>query len=184
MSRELTAREHEEILKKDPKYQAMMAEKERQWAERSEVLRRDEQPLLAALAAAGWPESVRQCGNHRSVWDLVNTAESYPQLLETLADHLTKPYNPSTLDGIARALTVREARGTRIPRVIMDQLKKQTNPSDGPSDGYRFSLINALVLIGDASMSEEARQLIEDPRFATVRVDLKRLAKALRRAGR
>lgn len=153
-------------------------ERERRWAEQAEMLTRDAVPLVEALTAAGWPAGVEQCGPVRSVWDLVNTAVSYPQLLDTLADHVTRPYHPRTKEGIARALAVREARGTRIPRVLMDELKKQTDPSQGPNS-YRWVLINTLVLIGDSSMTQEVRQLLQDSRYSTVHEHLQRLEGAL-----
>ena len=154
-----------------------------QWTEQAVLLRKDEEPLVAALTATGWPPSVRQCGETRSVWDLVNTAEPYPHLLEPLADHLTRPYHKRTREGIARALAVREARGTKIPQVLMDELKNETDPNEG-SNSYRWALINTMVLIGDSSLTADVLQLLADPRYETVRTDLQRLAKKLKRPGR
>jgi len=184
MKREQTAKEFMDELEKDPEYRARTAEKERQWAQFTEMLRKDEEPLVRALTAAGWPENVRQCDDTRSVWDLVNTAVSYPHLLAVLADHITRPYHFRTKEGIARALTVREARGTPVPRVLLEELKKEAEPKDVHESSYRWCLINALVLIGDSSMTEDVRQLMKDPRYAPVRRDLQRLARALCRPGR
>lgn len=178
MKHELTAKEGQDILDRDPKYQAMMAEKARRRADMEAMFDRDEKPLIEALTAAGWAEKVRQCGDTRSVWDFVNTAEPYPHLLEILAEHVIRPYHFRTREGIARALAVREARGTRIPRVLMDELKKLTDPKDESQTSYRWALINTLVTIGDSSMEEDVRQLLADPRYATVRADLQRMATA------
>lgn len=183
MKRELTAKEHVEMLEKDSKYQAMMVEKRRIWAEKSAMLRKDEEPLVAAMTVAGWPEEVRQCGETRSVWDLVNSAEPYPQLLGVLTDHLTRPYHKRTREGIARALAVREAKGTDVPRVLMNELQKETDPNEGPNS-YRWALINSLVLIGDSSIADEVDRLLADPRYESVLVDLQRLAKKLKQPGR
>jgi len=158
-------------------------ERERRWAEKAMLLRKDEEPLVAALTSAGWPEAVRQCGDTRSVWDLVNTAEPYPHLLDTLADHLARPYHRRTREGIARALAVREAKETRIPRAIMDELKKETDPNEGPNS-YRWALINTLVLIGDSSLADDVQQLLNDTRYESVHSDLQRLAKKLRQSSR
>jgi hypothetical protein len=171
MKREMTAKEHCDMLEKDPKYQAMMAEKEHKWAEMKAMLDGDEKQLVEALNATG--------GNVKCVWDLVNSAESYPHLLDTLAEHLTHPYHSRIREGIARALTVKEARGTHVPGIVMAELKKLTDPKDVFENSYRWSLVNALVIIGDKSLMEEVRKLLEDPRYSTVRVDLKRLARAL-----
>lgn len=183
MKRELTAKEHGDMLEKDPKYQAMMAEKRRIWAEQAEILRRDQEPLVAALTAVGWPPKVRQWKEWRSVWDLVNTAEPYPHLLSTLAKHLPRPYHKRTKEGIARALAVREAKGTEIPRVLMDELKKETDPNEGPNS-YRWALINTLVFIGDSSLADDVQKLLADSRYESVRTDLQRLAKKLKQPSR
>ncbi len=158
-------------------------QRERQWAEHAAMLTKDAEPLVAALTAAGWPEGVRQCGDTRSEWDLVNTAVPYPHLLSTLAEHLTRPYHKRTKEGIARALAVKEARGTHIPRVLMEELKKETAPNED-RNSYRWALINSLVTVGDSSLLEEVRTLLDDPRYEAVRIDLQRLAKAIQRPGR
>jgi len=183
MKRELTAKEHGDMLEKDPKYQAMMAEKEREWAKHAAMLEADAKPLVKALTAAGWPEGVPACDEDgvRSVWDLVNTVKPYPHLLDTLGEHISRPYNAKTREGIARALAVKEARDTHIPRLLMDELKKLTEPKDNFESSYRWALINTLVFIGDSSMTEEVRQLLADTRYAAVKLDLQRLAKAVNR---
>jgi len=180
MKRERTAKDEQDLLDRDLKYQAMLAEKRWQWAEQADMLRRDEAPLVGALIAAG----VRLNGKGiESVWDLVNTAEPYPHLLDTLVEHVTRPYHVRTREGIVRALAVREAKGTRVPRLLMNELKKQTDPSDGPNS-YRWVLINTLVFIGDRSLGEDVRLLVNDSRYGMVRRDLERLARAIRRKGR
>lgn len=183
MKRELTAKEEQDILDRDPQYQAMMAEKRRQWAEKAAIARADEEPLVAALTTAGWPQAVRQCGEWRSVWDLVNTAEPYPHLLNVLADHLARSYLKRTREGIARALAVREAKGTSIPGVLMDELKKETDPNEGPNS-YRWALINTLISIGDSSLSDDVEQLLADSRYESVQAHLQRLAKKLKQPSR
>jgi hypothetical protein len=173
MKRALTAKEQQDILDQDPQYQAMMAQKRRGWAEKAALLHKDEEPLVAALTSAGWPEAVRQCGETRSVWDLVNTAEPYPHLLDTLVDHLARPYHRRTREGIARSLAVREAKGTRIPRSMMAELKKETDPSDS----YRWAIINTLISMGDSSIADDVKELLTDARYESVRPHLSRLAK-------
>lgn len=184
MKREMTAKEQQDILDRDPKYQALMAEKARRRAELEAMFEKEEEPLVAALTSAGWPPAVRQCGKTRSVWDLVNTAEPYPNLLETLAQHVVRPYHFRVREGIARALAVLDARGTPIPRVLMDELKKQITPQTEPESSYRAAIINTLISIGDSSLAEDVQQLLADRRFETVRTDLERLAKKLKQPSR
>src|SRR5437868_2471251 len=115
MKRELTAKEEQDVLDRDPRYRAMMAEKARCRAAREALLDVDEKPLVEALAGAGRPV--------KSVWDLVNTAESYPEAIPVLIEHLQQPYQFVTREGIARALTVKEARGAAA-RIVLEELKK------------------------------------------------------------
>lgn len=183
MKRGMTAKEQQEILDRDPEYQAMLAEKSRRRAELEAIIERDEEPLVSALTAAGWPAGVRQCGGWRSVWDLVNSAQPYEHLLPVLAEHVTRPYHKRTREGIARALAVREAKGTGIPRTLLDELRKETDPNEGPNS-YRWALINTLVLIGDSTLAADVQRLLEDPRYESVRSDLQRLAKKVQQPSR
>ena len=170
MNRPMTAQEHHEVLSRDPKHQAMMAEKERRVAEMKAVLDADEKPLIVALAAAG--RSVK------SVWDLVNTAESYPEAIPVLAEHLSRPYNMRTREGIARALAVKEARGP-VAYAVLAELKKMPDAKDPIEESYRFALTNVLVTNGDLSMQEDIRQMLDDPRYAKARMGLERALKAI-----
>jgi hypothetical protein len=68
-----------------------------------EELSRAEAPLVQALAEVGLKV--------KSVWDLVNRAtRRYPEAVPVLLDHLQRPYPDPIREGIARALTVAEAR--------------------------------------------------------------------------
>jgi len=166
----MTAWEHGQILASDPEYQAMRAEKEKRIAEMEAMLAADAKPLIEALAAAGRPV--------KSVWDLVNTAESYPEAIPVLVEHLSRPYNIRTREGIARALAVKEARGPAA-HAVLAELKKMTEAKDPVEESYRFALTNALVTIGDPSMQDDLRQMLNDPRYAKARMGLERALKAI-----
>jgi len=80
---------------------------------RATVLRRNEEPLVAELRAAGFEVD--------SVWDLFNREEpwrkdalvpAYSQVIPILEAHLSRPYHPVVREGIVRALTDRAARDT------------------------------------------------------------------------
>jgi hypothetical protein len=166
----MTVEEHRKILAQDPKYQAMMAEKAKRRADMEALFEADQKPLVAALTAAGRPV--------KSVWDLVNTAEPYPEAILVLAEHLSHPYHFRTREGIARALTVKEARGAAA-RVVLAELMKISETKDAVEDDYRAALANALVRIGDASMLEDVRQMLGDPHYAKVQSELEKLIKAI-----
>jgi hypothetical protein len=68
----------------------------------AEEYARAEIPLVQELRAAGAQVS--------SVWDLVNTKTSYPQLVPILFAHLDRPYPERIHEGIARALAIPESR--------------------------------------------------------------------------
>jgi hypothetical protein len=53
-----------------------------------------------------------------NIYDLVNTAESYPDAIPILLDHVTKNYHDKNKEGIIRALAVKEARGIATPVLI------------------------------------------------------------------
>lgn len=52
------------------------------------------------------------------VYDLVNTAESYPDAIPILIKYLTKVNHDKNKEGIVRALAVKEARGKASPILI------------------------------------------------------------------
>lgn len=46
-----------------------------------------------------------------SIWDLVNTNEPYPEIIDILIEHLNRNYHDRNKEGIIRALCVKEAKG-------------------------------------------------------------------------
>ena len=69
-----------EQLENDPKYQAMMKEKRKQWEKLDRLLLADEKGLLKELLDVGIEV---EC-----VYDLVNTRASYPSAIPVLLKHL------------------------------------------------------------------------------------------------
>lgn len=53
-----------------------------------------------------------------TVWDLVNTSERYADAIPILLDHLQKDYHEKNIEGIIRALAVKEAKGKATPYLI------------------------------------------------------------------
>ncbi|MEN5436541.1 HEAT repeat domain-containing protein [Sphingobacterium faecium] len=64
-----------------------------------------------------------------SVWDLVKTNERYPDAIPILLDHLQKDYHERNIEGIIRALAVKEAKGKATPYLITmyHQIPKDNN---------------------------------------------------------
>jgi len=94
------AKEFLEELARNKKYMEMKRKEDERLKALEEKLRRDQEPLVKALREVGV--------NVNSVSDLVNTREPYPAALPVLVEHLSRSYHPATLEGIARALAVRE----------------------------------------------------------------------------
>jgi hypothetical protein len=86
-------------LQNDPEYQRKMQEAEAERDVRVQALRRAEQPIVADLRSAGLEVN--------SVWDLVNTSDSYPAALPILLKHLQLgSYPDRVMDSLGRALAV------------------------------------------------------------------------------
>lgn len=112
---EKTAAELLAELSADPDFVRRSREREDNRAKLESVLRADEESLVAEL---------RQVGvNVQSVWDLVNTDVSYPNAIQVLMNHLSGDHDVRTKEGIARALTVPEARGVAT-RALVEQFSK------------------------------------------------------------
>ena len=83
--------------------------------QRRQELRPEEMPILAELAAVGTKVD--------SIWDIVNAKWPYPAAIPVLAAHLQRTHHPVLRDGIARALTVPEARG-EAGHIILAELQR------------------------------------------------------------
>jgi hypothetical protein len=154
-------------LQNDPDWVRRDQERQAREAARESQLDAEERAIVAELACAGY--------RVKSVYDLVNTATGYPEAIPILQKHLPLPYDSTIREGIARALTVKEARGP-AGRAILDELKRRGGE---PPSTARWALANALTVAGDASMVQEIEALISDPRYANERSILGQALKRL-----
>ena len=153
-------------LQSDPEFVRKNEQREAQRKEMEAQLGAEEQALVAELAGVG----VRVA----SVWDLVNEKSSYAAAIPVLTRHVKLPYHPKIREGIARALTVKEARGS-AGGVILDELQR----ADEKSHEVRWALANALTEAADNGMAAEIEALVTDDRFNDVREVLKLALKNL-----
>lgn len=130
--------------------------------------RAEEQPLLADLKEAGWPVA--------SVYDLVNGAAAYSSAIPVLINHLQRPYSDRITEGIARALTVREARGK-----AGGALAEAMRVSSGRDAACRWAMANALVAVAGRDDQTPLQVLLSAESDSAVG---ERLELALRRAKR
>jgi hypothetical protein len=152
------ARQHEE---REARHKAEVAQLQAE-------LKPEESPLLAELAEAGCIVN--------SISELVNTSGSYPEAVPVLTNYLSVARHPVLREMIARALTVREARGV-AGRQIVDEVMSQ---KDAPGSEQRWALANALTVAADISLVDDIRELLADPRFEDVHERLKSTLKNLR----
>jgi hypothetical protein len=97
----MTAAELMAKLAADPEHAAARERRDAEVAARQAEMRIAEAPLAEALRSVGL--------RVESAWDLVNTAEPYPEALPVLVEHLRRPYPDAVREGIARALAVPDA---------------------------------------------------------------------------
>jgi hypothetical protein len=105
-----------------------------------------------------------------SVWDLVDTAESYPEAVPVLISWLSKVHSMAgtdndrsrMLEGLARALTVREARPAAAPALIRNFLE-----TNDPT--VQWAIGSALEVVADRSSLNELLDIAQDRRYGTAR---------------
>lgn len=178
----VTAAELMSELNADPQFQAMWAAKNKDFARRAAQLRMEEEPLTQDLRTAGFPVA--------SVWDLVNSPNTYGRAVPTLLHHLGLAYSDPIREGIARALAmpdakpawsrlVSEFRQTSSKRVkdglavalaalASEQTLEElfgllTDPSHGPS---RLLLLSGVWKRRSSRAREIIEELSSDPLFA------------------
>jgi len=169
-SKSVSAAELMSRLQSDPEWVRDNAKREVEHKaaveQRREELRPEQTPLLAELAAIGVKVD--------SIWDLVNAKWSYPAAIPVLSAYLQRVRHPLLREGIARALTVPEARGV-TGHVILADLQR---PHDQSPHTVRWVLANALTVVADETMADAIEGLIANDDYADVR---ERLTTALRK---
>ena len=191
-----TAAELMARLRADPEWVRDLEEREAAHKARTEQIRREMAPevtgLMADIAAAGvrfyptkldmWQSGGAISGPGpipvRCITNLVNTLDNYPVAIPIMVKHLQTAKHPGVVQNLARALTVKEACGTEAPRVVLEKLRGrdflESTPTILPHQNHSaFTLANALVVVGDASMVDEIKALIADPRYADAHDRLK-----------
>jgi hypothetical protein len=149
-------------LQSDPEWVLQNQERRARYSAIESQLKEEQRPLLIELAEAGV--------NVNSVWDLVNMSSSYSTAIPVLSRHLRLPYHSGIREGIARALTVEEVRGTSAAHEILEELIQEGSQ---PTHEVRWALANALTVVADASMKEMIKSLADDARYQDVSEILK-----------
>lgn len=122
----------------------------------------DEKRIVDALRARGM--------NVSSVYDLVNTKESYPPAIPVLVMNLPEVKDISVKEGIIRALTVKEARGVAGPALIREF---RSLPYEGATldqlQMLKWAVGNALSVAATESDFEDIVDLLREKRHGKAR---------------
>ncbi len=156
----VTAAELAARLEADPDWVARRDARERDRAQREQQSHIEQAPLLSDLQAIGIVVN--------NVWNLVNTATPYPQALPILLRHLSKQYSERTLEGIARALAVKDARLIAWDHLIAS-LRKKLFPKE-PND----AIMVAIAAMARPTDLECLIDLIKDESLGSCRIFLVR----------
>lgn len=156
----ITAAELMQRLQSDPEWVAREEAGERWRLARAKRLGREEAPLIQEIAQAGLLIE--------SVWDLVNTRESYPEAIPVLLRHLERSdYDPAIRDGIARALTVKG-----YPEILPAMIEAFRRDPEPRLNGPKWAMGNAIRVLFDDEYVGEIVDLAKDPSHGEARSEL------------
>ena len=150
-------------LLKDPVFVARREATLRAQQERREKSRIEQIPLTTALENVGV--------HIETVWDLVNTNQSYLAAIPTLVAALRENYSYKVREGIVRSLTTTEARGQAGETLL--QVLRET-PLE--QEEFRWLLANALTRAATHDLSDALQEAASAEKDSMVR---KRLLDAL-----
>lgn len=157
-----TAVESDRLFQACPEWVEQDRKREAKRRAAEDGFRAEEEPMIRDLAMVGYDIG--------SVYDLVNTTESYPAAIPVLLDHLSSPYHPRIRQGIGRALAVTEAEGLAGP-ALLAELRRERDAET------RWVFANTLTIVADRKDEEQLKALVDDPSYEDVR---ERLNQALK----
>lgn len=159
MIKRMTAAEFLVKMANDKEYLSMQKAKDEALTKREAELVEAEAPLVEELRSAGLDVG--------SVWDLVNTTDSYPNAIPVLFKHLRKFYPEPVKEGIVRALTVPEARPGW--NELLDFFENEPYKDTG---GIKWAAACALGASADETVLAEVIRIVSDTRYGFDRVAL------------
>lgn len=116
--------------------------------------------VVEALAAAG----VRV----QSVFDLVNTRQSYPAAIPVLMDCLDRVDNLAIKEGLVRSLTCKEARGVAGTKML--RLFQSIPPNASAEDQLlKWAVGNCLKVVATEDLFDDLVDLVRDTRHGKAR---------------
>jgi len=159
-----TASEYLAELARDPEFQREHQKREDRRAGISAIFMEDERPIVRELREVGVAVE--------SVWDLVNTTEPYPEAIPVLVKHLKRPHHPTTREGIARALTVKEATGLAEAVLIHEFRRAPTGTFN--EEVTKWAIGNAISFIAEEEWKDDILALLGEKEHGGARSQLPR----------
>lgn len=169
--RPITASELTAQLESDPEFMARKRERDLALAERVARLKEEQAPILSELQAAGLSVSLLS--------DLLMRSVPYPGAIPVLLKHLALSYSDATLETLARALAVPDARHA-WPVLVAEYRKAPSCHGNGTHPhGAKDGLAVALAATVTSGTMDELIALAKDRSHGASRL---LLLKALRKS--
>lgn len=137
------------LLRKSPKSKEEVEEVQRLGVLFSEELSKEIKDLIVELKGVGLTIS--------SIWDMVNTKESYPEAIGILIEHIPKHYHDKNREGIFRALAVKEAKGSANEALI-----REYNKIPKEKNTLRWVIGNAMYILITPKDIERILPIVQD----------------------
>ena len=137
-------------LESDVDYQTAAKKREEKRLADETILRKESKPLTDELKEAGVFAD--------TVWDLVNSPNSYDAAIPVLKEHLNKGYSSEITEGIVRALTISSARGV-VNKELLSMFKSTKN------DELRWVVGNALATVATEADIAEIKELLSESSY-------------------
>lgn len=135
-------------------YQQKMAKKERARLSKMKRLGQEETELVKDLNVVGIQVD--------SVWDLVNSTNTYEAAIPVLLKHLDKKYSAEIREGLVRALTIPEARGV-VDTKLLEMFKSEEDKS------FRWIIGNALATVASKKNEGQILGLLSESSYGEER---------------
>jgi HEAT repeat protein len=133
-------------------------ERERERLARVARNKLDAAPVLAALRAQGF--------EIETVADLFNRKLNYQEAIPTLLDWLQRVTNPDVKEDIVRALSVKWAKDTAAPKLLVTEFERAEDPTGA---GLRWAIGNALEVLANDDIADGMIRLATDRRYGKAR---------------
>lgn len=120
--------------------------------------RADAAPVLEAVRARGIEVD--------TIADLFNKKMNYQAVIPVLIDWLQRIVNPDVKEDVVRALSVKWARDTAAPQLLITEFEQAQDPT---GTGLRWAIGNALEILANDSIADDLIRLATDRRYAKAR---------------